>query len=90
MAAQLAAVSDWSDVDRRQLVGPLLETWVHGELRKLVSLQVPSPQLSFWKTQSGQEVDFVLERGEEIVGLEVLRSGAVAGQLDLNPVGHNR
>jgi len=29
IAAHLGALSSWADVERRQLVGPLLETWVH-------------------------------------------------------------
>ncbi|MBI5213637.1 MAG: DUF4143 domain-containing protein [Nitrospirae bacterium] len=28
-------------------------------------------QLYFWRTQSGQEVDFLIERGREIVAVEV-------------------
>ena len=77
MAAHLAAVADWSDVERRQLAGPLLETWVHDELMKLISLQIPSPELSFWKTSAGQEVDFLIERGGGIAGLEVKSSATL-------------
>jgi hypothetical protein len=75
MAAHLSAVSSWADVERRQLVGPLLETWVHAELRKLLSLEAPQPDLSFWRTRTAQEVDFLIERGGEVVGLEVKWSG---------------
>lgn len=77
MAAHLAALSDWPDVERRQMTGPLLETWVHNELMKLASLQVPSPELSFWRTRSGQEVDFLVERGGEVSGLEVKGSATL-------------
>lgn len=75
IAAHLAAVSDWNDVDRRGLTGQLLETWVHSELRKLIALEAPAPELSFWRTQSGEEVDFLLERGGQVVGIEVKWSG---------------
>jgi len=75
MAAALAAVSDWSDLDRRQLVGPFVETWVHAELDKLRGLQAPAPEMSFWRTRTGQEVDFLLERGDDVVGIEVKWSG---------------
>lgn len=77
MAAHLAAVSAWPDAERRQLVGPLFETWVHDELRKLVSLSAPQPELSYWRTRTNQEVDFLIERGEEVVGLEVKWSASI-------------
>lgn len=77
MAAHLGAVASWADVERRQLVGPLLETWVHAELRKLLCLRAPEPEFSFWRTHTGQEVDFLIERGGELVGLEVKGSSAL-------------
>jgi hypothetical protein len=77
MAAHLAAVADWSDVVRRQLAGPLLETWTHAEIRKSLALQNPPAELSFWRTHAGQEVDFLLERGGEVVGIEVTWSASI-------------
>lgn len=77
IAAHLSALSAWDDVERRQLVGPLLETWVHAELRKLLALQAPQPELSFWRTRTDHEVDFLVERGGEVVGLEVQWSGTL-------------
>jgi predicted AAA+ superfamily ATPase len=71
MASHLAAVSDWSDLVRRELVGAFTETWVHIELRKLMQLEAPAPELSFWRTSTGREVDFVIERGDRVVGIEV-------------------
>lgn len=77
LAAHLAAVWDWENARRRELAGPLLETWIHAELRKLMALQAPAPELSFWRTRTGQEVDFLLERGGEAVGLEVTWSATI-------------
>lgn len=71
MAAHLAAVDDWPALERINLVGPLVETWVHSELRKLLSLQARHTEITFWRTRTGQEVDFILERSGERVGIEV-------------------
>jgi len=71
MACHLAAVDAWPAMERFNLVGPLAETWVHAELRKLLELQARHTDLSFWRTRTGQEVDFILERGEQLVGIEV-------------------
>jgi predicted AAA+ superfamily ATPase len=77
MAAHLAAVRAWADLERRNLSGTFLETWVHAELRKLLSLEQELIELSFWRTQEGREVDFLLERGGEVVGIEVKSAASV-------------
>lgn len=71
MAAHLAAVDDWGEVVGRGMAGALLETWAFTELRKLLELAQPNTQLAFWRTHPGSEVDFILERGGEVVGIEV-------------------
>jgi hypothetical protein len=77
MAAHLAAARSWSDLGRRNLGGFFLETWVHTEIRKLLSLEQESVELTFWRTHDGHEVDFLLERGGEMVGIEVKSAAAV-------------
>jgi predicted AAA+ superfamily ATPase len=52
-------------------VRPLFETWAHAELFKATSLEAPPPELLFWRTRTNQVVDFLIERGGEIVGIEV-------------------
>jgi predicted AAA+ superfamily ATPase len=54
-----------------RFVGALLETAVFHHLRVWCQLQTPSPQLSFWRTTTGQEVDFVIEKGRRFLALEV-------------------
>ncbi len=55
--------------------GPLLETLVLHELRAAISIQNIGGDLSYWRTPSGNEVDFVWERGKRKVGIEVKASG---------------
>ena len=51
--------------------GFLLETWILHELRAAMSLQSTGGELSYWRTPSGSEVDFVWTRGDRSVAIEV-------------------
>ncbi len=54
--------------------GPLLEGWVHHELRAAMHDLGAGGDLSFWRLPSGLEVDFVWQRGDVRVGVEVKAS----------------
>jgi uncharacterized protein len=54
--------------------GPLLETLVLHELRAWLNLSGSGGSLSYWRTPSGSEVDFVWTRGKHAVGIEVKSS----------------
>lgn len=71
MAAHVAAVDTWETAVSRNMDGALLETWVFGELRKLLELTSIPTALSFYRTHTGTEVDFLIERGDQVVGIEV-------------------
>lgn len=71
IACHLAGFPDWNALEARGRVGALAETWVEGELRKLLALSPLAPQLLFWRDHAGREVDFLLERAERMVGIEV-------------------
>lgn len=81
MACHLAAVEDWQVLERQGRVGPMVETWVAAELRKLMSLD-SRYRLYFWRTHTGREADFLIERGEELVAIEVKWAGGI-GDSDL-------
>ena len=53
--------------------GPTTENWVFGELRKSLPLEVG---IHFWRSTSKAEVDFVIDTGSALVGLEV-KAGAI-------------
>ncbi len=54
--------------------GPLLEGWVHHELRAAMHDLGAGGNLSYWRLPSGLEVDFVWQRGDLRVGVEVKAS----------------
>lgn len=51
--------------------GPLLETLVCHELRAHMNVRNTGGQISYWRTPSQSEVDFVWSRGGRRVGIEV-------------------
>ena len=61
------------------LPGPLVETFVLDELRKHLAFSSRGLGLSHYRTQAGNEVDFVLESrsGARLVGIEVKASATV-------------
>jgi predicted AAA+ superfamily ATPase len=54
--------------------GHLLETWVFHELRAQMSYGGLGGELSYWRTASGVEIDFLWSRGNKHVGIEVKAS----------------
>ncbi|MBI5197427.1 MAG: ATP-binding protein [Nitrospirae bacterium] len=71
LGCHLSATDRWETLDRQNRVGATVETWVANELRKMVSVGSRRIGFGYWRTRSGQEVDFLLECGEEVVGVEV-------------------
>lgn len=82
LACHLGAADDWDTLIRQQRAGPMVETWIAGELRKMASLASWRTSLWSWRTPQGREVDFLLERGEQVAGIEV-KSGSGFGHSDL-------
>ncbi len=70
-ACHLRGADDWSMLQRQGAEGGMVETWVASELVKLLPLADPRMQLFFWRTQTGHEVDFLVERAGELVAIEV-------------------
>ncbi len=71
MACHLRGVEGWSALEKQGNSGAMVETWVASELLKLMPITDHRLQLYFWRTQIGQEVDFLVERGGELVAIEV-------------------
>jgi hypothetical protein len=64
---------DFKPLEERIDKGAMLENWVFTELWK----QLPDgATLHFWRSTSGAEVDFVIVRGETLVGVEVKTAGS--------------
>ena len=56
--------------------GAILETWAYGQLRRSFANRGIRPQLSYYRSSNGAEIDFVLERQGKIYPIEVKRSSA--------------
>jgi predicted AAA+ superfamily ATPase len=54
---------------RSELFGKALENWIFHELAAFAAYRVPDLRISYWRTASGDEVDFVLD--DAAVGIEV-------------------
>ena len=63
---------------QRARLGATLETWVHAELRKALSLSADAWFLSHYRDKDQVEVDFVLESPlRQIIGIEVKAAATV-------------
>lgn len=71
MACHFAGADNWAALETQGNVGPMVETWVASELVKLLPLLDRRSGLYFWRTQTGQEVDFLVERSGKLVAIEV-------------------
>ena len=80
LGCHLAAADRWETLERQVRVGPVVETFVGNELRKLISLSPGATHLWFWRVEHGAEVDFLLERGGEVVAIETKWSTGLAGR----------
>lgn len=77
LLAALQRVSS-ADVARdRSRFGALLEGFVFAELSRLAAGSVDPPLLSHYRDRDRFEVDFVLERGARLVGIEVKAAATV-------------
>lgn len=62
------SADDFSDLEKRKDKGELLENFVLNEISLKTKL---SEKISFWRNKSGQEVDFIVQKGEKIIPMEI-------------------
>lgn len=58
--------------------GAHLENYILTDLLAWRDTETPRPEITYWRTSSGAEVDFVIERQRKLLGIEVKASGAPA------------
>lgn len=63
--------------------GAHFENFVLCDLLAWRDMQSPRSEISYWRTASGHEVDFVIERGRQLVGIEV-KAGAHPSMRDIS------
>jgi uncharacterized protein len=85
MASYLRGADHWSALERQGKTGAMVETWVCSELIKLIASSDFRMQIFFWRTQTGSEVDFLLEHRGESVALEVKWSHKIEDS-DITPL----
>jgi predicted AAA+ superfamily ATPase len=71
LAAFLAGILDVDSLKTSRLQGAFLETAILCDILAWREAEVPSPEVMYWRTQSGDEVDFVVERGGKTIPIEV-------------------
>lgn len=62
------------DQPREYEKGALLETLVLHELRAAISYRNCGGDIYHWRTSGGSEIDFIWQRGENVIGIEVKNS----------------
>lgn len=58
------------------MAGPILETWVYGQLRRSFVNRGIRPKMSYYRSGNGAEVDFILEMNGALYPIEVKRSSS--------------
>lgn len=66
-----ALIGDFSDLESRMDKGALFENFIISELIKQNSYLEKNYRLYYWRTKQGSEIDIVLERGRELMGVEI-------------------
>jgi len=56
---------------RAREAGNYFEAFIYHHLCVLTQQLTPSAKLYYWRTRTGQEVDFVLEHGRRVLAIEV-------------------
>jgi predicted AAA+ superfamily ATPase len=67
----LSGVHDTESLQKSREIGGYFETLVYLHLRAWCESQTPKPGIYYWRTVSGQEVDFVIEQGQKLLAMEV-------------------
>jgi len=74
LAARLLHVSNADQLWHHPLRGALVETWCSGEVLKARLNRGASPNLWFWRSSDGHEVDVVIDQGNRLVPIEIKAS----------------
>jgi len=72
-----------SDLRSSTMTGSIFESMIYMHLNTEIQLMSPFPKLYYWRTSTGNEVDFIIEWGRKIAAVEVKLADQVR-QADLN------
>jgi hypothetical protein len=85
LACHLLGVRTPEELRRHPLRGALLESWVVAEVNKAFANRGTRPHLHYWRDHRGREVDLVVDRGHDLVAVEV-KSGATVNSSFFTPL----
>lgn len=77
LAAHLARVTNPAALRREPRAGAFLENLVLTSLQAWRETVTPRPEILFWRTHPGEEVDFLIEAGSRLLPIEIKASGRV-------------
>lgn len=60
--------------------GEIVETFVFAELKKHISYSLTMPKMYHYRTNDKKEIDFILEKGDKIVAIEVKASQSISNE----------
>jgi len=77
LGAHLAGLQSAEGVEKRPDCGFWLEQAVYQSVRSWVSLDPYERKIWYWRDRRDREVDFILQKRDKIVAMEIKRSGTV-------------
>ena len=81
LAANLLGIESEEQLMTHYLVGGLFESFVASELLKSFYNQGKKPRLYFWRDKTGHEVDFIIDKGQNLLRIEVKSTKTVMNNL---------
>ena len=71
LAAYLCGFFDEQSLAKSREYGALFENLIYQHLSVLAQQLTPRPSIFYWRTRQGAEVDFIVERGRQLIAFEV-------------------
>lgn len=75
--AHLLGITSTDEIHASNRKGDIFETFVYGELIKHASYSLTQPALYHYRTNDKKEIDFILEKGDKTVAIEVKASQTI-------------
>lgn len=79
LLCRLLGIRNPGDLRNHPLRGPIFETFVVGEFRKLYLHHGQRPPLSFWRDSNGREVDLLVDAAHRRIPIEIKSGETVSG-----------
>jgi predicted AAA+ superfamily ATPase len=85
-AGWLMGIRDVATLQTSSFRGALFETWVVSEFIKRKRHRLRDEELYFWRDSSGNEIDLLVARGEQVVAAVECKSGLTIAEDWLKPI----